>query len=283
MKLIEDNLAHGDLPTVAGARAHKVAPSGAPESLTPGQPLQIEYSTTQVMAEALQRLQGQPGVVAQDRSPLAESFKMLRNQVMQRMRSSGHKVLAVTSARAFPGKSLTALNLAMTIAADLDSAVLLVDADLTGRGLQEMFGLLGARGLSDHLKEGVPIPDLLINPGLPRFVLLPAGQQPTLNSAELLGTRQAQRLIQDMKMRYQDRYMVVDLPAVLDTADALAFLPFVDTTLVVVEDHTTALQDMQEMNKLLAPFHLIGSVLSPERPAVRDTAKPARRRSWYRR
>lgn len=245
--------------------------------------LQIEYSTTQVLADALQRISRRPGVVAQDRSALAETFKMLRNQVLQRMRGDGHKVLAVTSARPIVGKSLTALNLAMTIAADLDSAVLLVDADLSGHGLQEMFGLLGARGLSDHLGDGVPIAELLVNPGLPRFVLLPAGQQPTLNSAELLGTRQAQRLIQEMKTRYQDRYMVVDLPPVLETADALAFLPFADTTLVVVEEHTTTLQDMQEMNKLLAPFNLIGSVLSPEHTGRHDDPAKPRRKPWYRR
>jgi protein-tyrosine kinase len=228
-------------------------------------PLQFEYTRTQVQADLLARLQRTHGVVKMDRSALAESFKMLRNQVLQRMRADGHKLLAVTSARRVEGKSLTAINLAMTMAADYDSAVLLVDADLAQHGLQALLGLEGARGLSDYLTDDAPIAELLINPGLPRFVLLPAGRQAVLNSAELLGTRRAQQLIQEMKQRYQDRYIVVDLPPLLDTADALAFLPLADTTLVVIEEHGTSIQDMDAMNEMLAPFNLIGSVMSQPR------------------
>lgn len=248
---------------------------GRPKSLS------IEYSSTQVMADALVRLQRNHGVVRMDRSVLAESFKMLRNQVLQRMRADGHKILAVTSPRGIEGKSLTAVNLALTIAADYDTAVLLVDADLSGRGLQAMFNIENSRGLGDHLMHGVPIPELLINPGVPRFVLLPAGQHAVLNSAELLATKVAQQLILEMKQRYQDRVIVIDLPPILDTADALAFLPQVDTTLVVVEEHTTSMQDMESVAELLAPFNLIGTVISAAREVVPNSE--VQRAPWYRR
>lgn len=243
--------------------------------------LHIEYSSTQVMADALVRLQRTHGIVKMDRSALAESFKMLRNQVLQRMRADGHTVLAVTSPRHIEGKSLTAVNLALSIAADYDSAVLLVDADLTGRGLQTLFGLGGARGLAEHLMHGVPISELLVNPDLQRFVLLPAGQHAVLNSAELLATKAAQQLVREMKLRYQDRYIIVDLPPLLDTADTLAFLPQADTTLVVVEEHTSSIRDMETMAELLAPFNLLGTVMS----RARQTEKPsgAARQPWYRR
>ncbi len=249
------------------------------------EPLRIEYSSTQVMADALVRLQRTHGVVKADRSALAESFKMLRNQVLQRLRADGFNLLAVTSPRRIEGKSLTAVNLALSIAADYDSAVLLVDADLSGHGLQSMFGLDGARGLSDHLTHGVPISELLVNPGVARLVLLPAGQQAVLNSAELLATKVAQQLIQEMKQRYQDRYIIIDLPPLLDTADALAFLPQVDTTLVVVEEHTTSMQDMESMAELLAPFNLIGTVMSQARETEKGEKKgtEGRRAPWYRR
>lgn len=249
-------------------------------------PLRIEYSTTQVMADALVRLQRTHGVVKSDRSALTEAFKMLRNQVLQRLRAEGHKVLAVTSPRRIEGKSLTAVNLALTLAADYDSAVLLVDADLGGGGLQTLFGLDGARGLSDHLMHGAPITELLVNPGVARFVLLPAGQQAVLNSAELLATRLAQQLIAEMKHRYADRYIIVDLPPLLDTADALAFLPQVDTTLMVVEEHSTSIQDIETAAELLAPFNLVGTVMSQARPrekGVQQGGPGARKAPWYRR
>ena len=261
------------LPLTPGAETCE--PEARPESL------HIEYSSTQVMADALVRLQRTHGVVKMDRSALAESFKMLRNQVLQRMRLDGHTVLAVTSPRRIEGKSLTAVNLALSIAADYDSAVLLVDADLTGQGLQTLFGLGGARGLAEHLMHGVPIPELLVNPGVPRFVLLPAGQRAVLNSAELLATKAAQQLVREMKQRYQDRYIIVDLPPLLDTADTLAFLPQADTTLVVVEEHTSSIHDMETMAELLAPFNLLGTVMSRARQT--DKVPGAPRQPWYRR
>jgi len=286
MKPFNESSARDDNPASPNlAKVHVVKPPApAPEADSAdvsgrSDPLQIEYSSTQVMADALVRLQRLQGVVKTDRSALTESFKMLRNQVLQRMRADGHTLLAVTSARRIEGKSLTAVNLALTIAADYDSAVLLVDADLTGRGLQTLFGLQDARGLSDHLMRGVPISELLINPGVARFVLLPAGREAVLNSAELLATRTARELVKEMKLRYEDRYIVIDLPPLLDTADAMAFLPQVETTLVVVEEHTTSMQDMEAMAELLAPFNLLGTVMSQ----ARETEAGVTRAPWYRR
>ena len=258
-----------------------VPPAQAPR---PG-PLHIDYATTRVVAGALARLQRTPGVVRADRSELAETFKMLRSQVFQRLRADGHSLLAVTSPRAIEGKSLTAVNLALAIAAELDSAVLLVDADLSGRGLQTLFGLEGQPGLSEHLSAGTPIPELLVNPGVERFVLLPAGGGGTLQSAELLGTRAARHLIQEMKQRYSDRYVIVDLPPLLDTADALAFLPQADTTLLVVQEHSTSIADMESASELLAPFNLLGAVITKATNATKARQKPVdeRRPSRWRR
>lgn len=231
----------------------------------------VPAAVTQLVPEAMSRLHLVRGVVARDRSALSESFRMLRNQVLQRMRAEGHQLLAITSARRIEGKSLTAVNLALTIAADFDSTVLLVDADLNGNGLQRLFGLGDRPGLSDHLTQGTPLCQLLVNPGQERFVILPAGKEAGLNSAELLATRTAQQLFHEIRHRYPDRYVIVDLPPVLDTADAVAFLPQAETTLVVVEEHTTALGDIERMAELLAPFNVMGTVMSQaperERPA----------------
>jgi Mrp family chromosome partitioning ATPase len=280
--ILDDNPVMSDTTPPGHAKVHVVKPApprGEPE---PGvEPLRIAYSSTRVMPEALAHLQRQHGIVRADRSALAESFRMLRNQVLQRMRAEGHRLLAVTSARRIEGKSLTAVNLALTLAADFDTAVLIVDADLGGAGVQSLFGLTGARGLSDHLLRGVPIAELLVNPGVDRLVLLPAGQEAVLESSELLATKATRLLVAEMKQRYQDRYIIVDLPPILETADALAFLPQVDTTLVVAEEGTTSLPDLERVNELLAPFDLIGTVMSQRRePADADSGGRA---PWYRR
>ena len=277
--------AHPDLslraspPEGVESRVHVVMPTAqaaqdAQGEARPGA-LRIEYSSTRVMPGALARLQRTQGIVRADRSELAEAFKMLRGQLLQRLRGDGHSLLAVTSPRRIAGKSLVAVNLALALAAELDSTVLLVDADLSGRGLQTLFGLDGVPGLSEHLSAGTPITELLLNPGVERFVLLPAGGG-TLRSAELLGTRAAQHLFQELKQRYPDRYVVVDLPPLLDTADALAFLPQADTTLMVVEEHTTAIADMESVNELMAAFNLVGAVVTQRA----DKARTHRRWSW---
>ena len=245
-----------------------------------GGALHIDYTTTRVLPDAFARLQRSHGVVRADRSELAETFKMLRSQLLLRLRADSQSVLAVTSPRALAGKSLTAVNLALTLAAELDSAVLLVDADFSGQGLQALFGLEGQPGLSEHLRQGTPIPDLLINPGVPRLVLLPAGAGSTLQSAELLGTRNAQQLVHDIKHRYADRFVIVDLPPLLDTADALAFLPLADTTLLVVEEHRSAIADIEAASELLAPFNLVGAVMTQASPSPQRAAKRGLSR-WF--
>lgn len=241
-------------------------------------PLHVDYTATRMLPGALERLQRTHGVVRPDRSELAEAFKRLRSQLLQRLRSDGHSLVAVTSPRAMAGKSLTAVNLALAVAAELDRTVLLVDADLSGQGLQNLFGLSGEPGLGDHLCHGKPLDELLVNPGVPRFVLLPGGSSGGLASAELLGTRAMRQLGQELKQRYPDRIVIIDLPPLLDAADALAFLPLADTTLLVVEEHGTTVADMEASNELLAPFNLVGAVMARAHPEPR----PLRRRWWHR-
>jgi Mrp family chromosome partitioning ATPase len=261
-----------DITPPSLTRVHVVKPLPGDDGAPP-LPLQIDYAATRVLPAAAARLQRVPGIVKPDRSALSEAFKMLRNQVLQRLRADDHKLLAVTSPRRLQGKSLAAVNLALALAADLDTAVLLVDADFGRRETQHLFGLDDEPGLVEHLTLGTPLPELLLNPGIERFVLLPAGRGPVQNSAELLATKALQHLVREMKSRYADRLIVVDLPPLLDSADALAFLPQVDTTLVVVEEQGTSLRDVEAATELLAPFNLIGTVLAP---AV-DTP----RRRWW--
>jgi Mrp family chromosome partitioning ATPase len=276
VQVVRPTATHTQATLLSTAAAQPIDPT--PADAVDTAPLRIDYTTTRVMPEVWQRLRHTAGVMRNDRSALAETMKMLRNQLLLRLRADGHRLVAVSSPRAMHGKSLTALNLALAIAADLDSAVLLVDADLGGAGLQTLFGLADAPGLSDHLRRGMAIPDLLINPGVDRLVFLPAGQSVDNGSAELLAAKGLQQLMQTMKQRYTDRYIVVDLPPLLDSADALAFLPQVDTTLLVIEEHGSSVADIQASAELLAPFPLVGTVMSPRPPPTQAPASP---RSWW--
>lgn len=268
-------------PAMDGAAQPSRPPGeGVAEVVVPGSgagPLLIEYASTRVMPGALDRLQRTHGVVRPDRSELSETFKRLRTQLLQRLAPDGYSLLAVTSPRSMACKSLTSLNLALAVAAELDRTVLLVDADLSGQGLQAMLGLGGEPGLGEHLRQGMPLQELLVNPGVPRFVFLPGGHGGDQGAAELLSTRAMEDLGRELKLRYPDRFVILDLPPLLETADALSLLPLADTTLLVVEEHGTTIADLESASEFLAPFNLAGAVLARALPQAR-----APRRRWSR-
>lgn len=236
--------------------------------------LRVDYTTTRIVREAAAAIRTTPGVIGTGRSPLADAFKVLRTQILQRMRAQGWNSLAVTSARASRSKSISTINLALSLAAEFDKTALLVDADLGSPQLGRLFRLDSRQGLSDHLLENVPLGELIINPGIEHFVLLPAGK-PVMNSAELLATEASTRLFQEFKDRYAQRYVIFDAPPVL-TADALSLFEKVDAVLFVAERGTTTRAELDHCAELLQPFALIGSVLCEPIPEASSWAIPPR-------
>jgi Mrp family chromosome partitioning ATPase len=140
--------------------------------------------------------------------------------------------------------------------------VLLVDADLRHPNMHAYFGMNPEFGLSDYLQSDKPIQELLVHPaGIQGLVILPGGK-PLDNSAEMLNSPKMSRLVDELKSRYPSRIVLFDLPPLLATADAIAFAPYVDAALLVVEEGKTPMQDAQRAAELLKDTHLIGAVLN---------------------
>jgi len=199
-------------------------------------------------------------------SDFTESYNILRTQVLQRFKENNWNVLAVTSPGNGEGKTLTAINLAVSIAREVDYSVLLVDANLRHPWMLEHFGLPGRQGLSDYLTDNVPLPELLIQSSrIEHLTLLPAGR-PLANSAEMLNSPKMAELVREMKSRYHSRVIIFDLPPVLTSADALAFSPYVDAALLVIEDGQTQKQDVERAVELLGNTNIVGTVLNKAEP-----------------
>jgi protein-tyrosine kinase len=190
-----------------------------------------------------------------------DAYRILRTQVLARMRAGGLSTLAVTSPALGDGKSLTAANLAMSIAMDPEHQVLLVDCDLRTPKLHELFGTNLGPGLGDYLSYNLSLKHLIVKPPLERIALLPAGRA-VLNSAEMLASQKMRRLVQGLKAENRSRFVIFDLPAVLRYADALSVLPLVDAVLMVAEERKTRLEDIARAGELLAHSNLIGTVLN---------------------
>jgi capsular exopolysaccharide synthesis family protein len=194
--------------------------------------------------------------------PFTEANNLLRTQVLQRFKENHWNVLAVTSPGEGEGKTLTAINLAISIAREVDYTVLLVDANLRRPWMLEHLGLAHRKGLSDYLTDDTPIAELLIKPGrVEHLVILPGGR-PLINSSEALNSPKMAQLVKDMKSRYHSRIIIFDLPPVLTSADALAFSPYVDAALLVVEEGVTRKHDLEHAVELLSTTNIIGTVLN---------------------
>jgi capsular exopolysaccharide synthesis family protein len=192
----------------------------------------------------------------------SDAYNLLRTQVLQRFKENRWNVLAVTSPGAGAGKTLTAINLAISIAREVDYTVLLVDANLRHPWMLEHFGLENRKGLSDYLLHDTPIAELMVKPSrVEHLVLLPGGE-PLSNSAEMLNSPKMAQLVTDMKSRYHSRIIIFDLPPVLTTADALAFSPYVDAALLVIEEGVTEKQDLERAVELLGSTNIVGTVLN---------------------
>lgn len=220
------------------------------------------YSQTRTIDVAKDFLREKRIISGLEQNTFTDAYKILRTQVLQRLRENGWNSLAVTSPGENEGKTLTAINLAISLAMEVDYTVLLVDADLRHPSVHTYFGLETEYGLSDYLTSDKPLSELLIHPaGVPGFVILPGGK-PLTNSSEMLSSPKMVHLVEELKARYPSRIVLFDLPPLLSAADALAFSPYVDAALLVLEESKTQAQDAQHAVGLLQGTTLIGTVLN---------------------
>ncbi len=190
-----------------------------------------------------------------------ESYRMLRTRCLQTMDAMGWKTLAITSTGAKTGNSLTAANLAISVAMELNRTALLVDANFKNPAIHHLFGFQAESGLSDYLLYDAELSSMLINPGIDRLVILPAGK-PMVNSTEMLHSPKMLRLVNELKSRYPSRVIIFDMPPILSQDDALGFAPYVNTVLLVVDEGQTKTDELKHAALLLKDVHLLGSVFN---------------------
>ena len=225
-------------------------------------PPPILYTRTKSLDIPLSVLRQKRVMAAYDKGPFVDAFKILRTQVMHRLRENDWNVLGVTSPGHGEGKTLTAVNLAASLAMETSQTVLLVDADLRSPSIHEVFGLDDCPGLADYLLDDQPVEDLLVHPGIGRFVLLPGGRAIS-NSAEILTSPKMLALVEEFKHRYPARIIIFDLSPLLHTADVLAFSPYTDALLLIVEEGKTKVEELQRALSLLKNSRpLLGTVLN---------------------
>ena len=201
----------------------------------------------------LARLQEQ-GMLTHDggRSSVAEDFRIIKRPLLRLARAGGAEAIrhgnlvVVTSARPGEGKTYCAVNLAMSIAMEMDITVLLVDADVARPSVLKVLGLAPEPGLMDVLLDPqLAMADVILKTNVANLSILPAGRS-NKHATELLASRAMNRLLAEIASRYADRIVVFDSPPLLITSEAHALVGQMGQVVMVVEAETTTQHAVKE-------------------------------------
>jgi len=201
-------------------------------------------------------------VAIDNRNQEVETYRILRSQILRSCEERGcGKTLMVTSAVSGEGKTVTAINLAMTLAKEFSQTALLVDCDFRQQQVHQMLSYPSDLGLADYLLRDTAFSDIVVWPGIEKLTVI-SGGKPIGASSELLGSPGMRRLIEEMKNRYPERYVIFDAPPVLSCSDALALAPLVDSIVVVVRADKTSRREIAKALDMLPREKVVGLVLN---------------------
>ncbi|MFZ7111309.1 MAG: polysaccharide biosynthesis tyrosine autokinase [Desulfatiglandales bacterium] len=172
-------------------------------------------------------------VLSEPDSADAENFKILRGQILFGKDHERPRTIMVTSAFPGEGKTFVASNLGASIAMGIDEYVLLVDCDLRRPSLHHMFGYGRGEGLHEYLVGKKDLADLLIRTEINKMSLLSAGKD-AKNPSELLASRMMEQFLEEVKGRYDDRFIIIDTTPSQVTAEANVLANHVDGVILVV-------------------------------------------------
>jgi exopolysaccharide/PEP-CTERM locus tyrosine autokinase len=220
-----------------------------------------EYLQTQVVSLDTGHLEKHRLMTFLDDAQVMDCFNLLRTHVLEKTRDKGHNTIMVTSVVGGEGKTVTAINLAASISRDVKQTVLLVDTDLRGPKIHHYLGCNTGKGLSDYFRHDTPVSELLINPGMDKMTVL-LGGKPLSGPTEILGSPKMEKLVQEMKHRYSDRYIIFDCPPVLAMPDALVFSSYVDGVILVVEAGKTPREQIRKAVEQLNGRNILGLVMN---------------------
>ncbi len=179
------------------------------------------------------------------RTQLADQYRVIKRPLIKNAMGKGAATLnhanliMVTSALAGEGKSFTSLNLALSIAAELDNTVMLVDADVARPSMLRMLGLPQGPGLLDVLEQRYDMAEVMMRTNVDKLTLLPSGT-PHQRATEILASDAMSNLLDDMAKRYPDRIIIFDSPPLLLTTESRVLASHMGQIVVVVRAESTA-------------------------------------------
>jgi protein-tyrosine kinase len=192
----------------------------------------------------------------------ARSFDMLRTQVLQSMDANGWQVVAITSPTAGCGKTVTACNLALSIARLPQRSVLLVDLDMRKPKITDYLGIRRQNGILSVLQGRQNLFDALVQVGIEREQLLVLPGEQTNASSEWMASPTLPTLLDTIKREFRSRTVILDLPPMWAGDDVLSILPHLQSILLVAEAGCTSVSEIKECTKQLRSTPIVRLVVN---------------------
>jgi len=243
------------------------------------QPATPKFNTRRVELDLARMRELGMVTAAGGRTPLLEDFRIIKRPLLQRAfgeRSPTGKpgnLIMVTSSLPGEGKTYTAINLAMSIAMELDHTVLLVDADVARPSVLRTLGLPNQRGLMDILVDDkLDMADVMLRTNVDTLSILPAGTS-TPRATELLASSTMSNLVNEIANRYPDRIVIFDSPPLLLTSESRVLASHMGQIVMVVEAQTTTQHAVKEALSQLEGFDNVNLIYNKTRdlPGIEET------------
>jgi capsular exopolysaccharide synthesis family protein len=254
-----------DIPTQSTepVAARSIVPGGAPPASAAGHATAANASAAEAAADgvASYSVRLSPLLVAglSPKSNAAEQYRQLRTRLAHAEGANSLRTVLVTSPQKGEGKSITAANLALTMAQELQRRVVILEADLRKPSMQQLFGLPPGPGLTEYLSGAAELKDVMHFIPDHNLTVVHAGSA-AVNPAELLGSTAMRRLLDALRTRF-DR-VILDTPPVLPLADVAVLAPLVDGALMVVRAGVTPKPAIENALRAFDSSRLLGIVLN---------------------
>jgi receptor protein-tyrosine kinase len=213
-----------------------------------------------------------------ERSQMEEEFRIVKRPLLKNAAGesaapvSRANLIMVTSALPGEGKTFTAINLAMSMAMELDHTVLLVDADVVRPSVLERLYLPPSKGLLDVLMEPQKdLSDVLLKTNIPKLSILPAGTS-THRTTELLASGAMEDLLDELATLYHDRIVIFDAPPLLPSTESRVLATHMGQVVVVVEADSTTQTTVARAFDTLEACPVVMAVLNKSRSKVANSA-----------
>lgn len=258
-----------EVPTSTAARRAEPRPVEPIPRVVAPRPVEVLERRSRVVALDMARLAAAgyitPGAA---RSQLADELRVIKRPLLNNASGKAATPIArpnlimVTSALPGEGKTFTAINLALSLATELDTTVLLVDADVSRPSVLQRLGLSATRGLLDVLNTpDLDLADVLLRTNVEKLAVLPAGKA-SAHATELIASDAMNRLLDELASRYSDRIVIFDAPPLLPSTESRVLATNMGQVVLVVEAERTPKNTVAQALAALEECPVVMTVLN---------------------